>query len=159
MLDVQRVREQALKLAAEPDDGKRWLADRLLLGLDIGDMDKALGLKADRTGPSPLFLARNADRHALIRELAERFYTGPLTARADTLGSDLKRYCTTGWERDRERGEPHPPSPRRLLMFRICMADPDRPPPTSISRLHEIVTAQNPPTNGEQLPKRARRDT
>jgi hypothetical protein len=98
-----------------------------------------LGLNTGRTGPSPLCRQRKADRNELIRELAEQFYEGPVTARAKALGTDLDRYLATGWSHDRQRGEPYPASERRSLMFRICMADLDRAPPTSISRLQEII--------------------
>jgi hypothetical protein len=139
MLDVekvQRVREEALKLRADPDDGKRWLADRLLLGFDIGDMNKALGLKADRSGPSPLRLDRNAARDDMIRQLALTYSgdQGQLVAQTRAALSDYK---SRGWDRDNLRGEPFPLSPRRKLLFEIFKFNPN--PPKSTSRLSEII--------------------
>lgn len=61
--------------------------------------------------------------------------------RAKSLGSDLDRYVTTSWLRDREAGLPIGQSERRVLQYQICAPEPDRTPPVGYVRLLEIITA------------------
>ncbi len=134
MLDPRQLREVAQELALASDERMRLLGGGLLDGLATGDLNKALGLNTGRTGPSPLYRQRKADRNALIRELAQT-YAGDRKGRASTVGRELHAYMSIGWKLD--RGGEEPTEPRRALMFRICTLDPD--PPTSVSALFDII--------------------
>jgi hypothetical protein len=123
-----------------PPDDQRWLGTALHNFLEGEALEQALGLADGTTGPSWRARARWAYRDTLIRELAAT-YDGPMMARVTLLAQELRTYITTGWPHDRHRGEPYPASQRRSLMFRICMVEPARSPPTGISRLHEIMNS------------------
>jgi hypothetical protein len=125
-----------------PPDDQVWLGTALSDFLDGEALEQALGLADGTTGPSQLRRARWAERDLLLRELAAT-YDGAVMARVTMLAHDLRSYVATGWPHDRRRGEPCPPSRRRILMYRVCMADPGRKPPLGISRLHGIIRAES----------------
>jgi hypothetical protein len=63
-----------------------------------------------------------AERDALIRELASRFYPGSRNGQAEAICRDLRRYESTTWQRARADLEcPHRDDRRRLL-WRILKA-------------------------------------
>jgi hypothetical protein len=146
-LDLRGLRRigKALLTGEELAEKDGRLLGTCIVGILEGeDPKKVLGLNTGRTGPSPLYRQRKADRDELLCELAQT-YEGRPKVRAATMARELRDYLGAGWLLDRKRGATFPAKPRRMLMFDICMTDPERPPPTSISRLLTIISAEAEP--------------
>jgi hypothetical protein len=102
-------------------------------------LDEAVGVAVALGGVPWWTEQRRATREAAIRELAATF-TGPPWCRAQAVADALRYYQSTGWRHDKARGGPWTSDPRRKLMFEIFAVD-ERPPPTGVRRIYDIITA------------------
>lgn len=137
-----RLRRLAEHLAAGQDADALWLASglqRYLTEAPAGArLEDVLDL-ATSPGGTPWWRAeRDARRDALLCQLAADL-PGTTSARAHALAGKLRRYASTGWPLDRRRGSPLPDTPERRALFRLFTLD--AAPPTSLRRLHELLSA------------------
>jgi hypothetical protein len=102
-------------------------------------LEEVFGLAVSQGGVPWWLARRRAERDRLLRELAGIF-TGPAWSRAQAVADALRRYQSTAWRHDKARGGPLTSDPRRKMMFDIFAAD-ERPPPTGVRRIYDIVSA------------------
>ena len=103
---VDRMHRVAAALASGTpvaDDDGAWLSGALIRFLDGESFEAATGLEL--AGTPWRRRAAQSQRHALIKELAERFF---LEAPAHVVASALRRYQTTAWPREQMLTEPRP---------------------------------------------------
>ncbi|MCG5509632.1 hypothetical protein [Ectothiorhodospira lacustris] len=119
-----------------PEPWRAWLHRSLVTAIDDGaSLDQLLGLRPAPGGRTLQTQRLKTERDRYLRR-AWRLLPGSPWSRSVELAARVRRYQSTGFKRDQERGGPPADDPVRVELFQ-AMSRMDCP--TDSSALHRIV--------------------